>query len=129
MTQSSDKAMLIIRAAAAGNMLIHGVFRLTAGLVPPFEEYLTGLGFPPYLAWAITIFEIVASISIIVGKWVTPLALIFCVQLLAGIIMIHFSAGWFVVGGGRNGMEYSVLMIICLLCTAWVYRKPALKSA
>jgi putative oxidoreductase len=120
---SSQQAMLIIRIATAGNMLIHGVYRLTIGIVAPFEEYLMGLGFPPYTAWAITIFEIIAASSIIAGKWVTPLALIFCVQLLMGIILIHFDAGWFVVGGGRNGMEYSVLMIICLLCTAWVSRK------
>ena len=27
--------------------------------------------------------------------------------------------GWFVVGAGRNGMEYSVLLIACLLANAW----------
>jgi hypothetical protein len=26
--------------------------------------------------------------------------------------------GWFVVGGGRNGMEYSVLLILCLVVIA-----------
>lgn len=115
--------MLVIRIATAGNMFIHGMYRLSTGIVPPFEEYLTGLGFPPYTAWTITIFEIIASVLMMAGKWVTPLALVFCAELLAGILMIHFHEGWFVVGGGRNGMEYSVLMIVCLLCTAWVYRK------
>lgn len=33
-----------------------------------------------------------------------------------GIVLVHASAGWFVVGVGRNGSEYSVLLIVCLLC-------------
>jgi len=32
-----------------------------------------------------------------------------------GIALAHFPDGWFVVGGGRNGMEYSVLLILCLV--------------
>lgn len=123
MSQPAQQAMLIIRIAVAANMLIHGVYRLSVGGVVPFDGYLTGLGFPPYSAWVITIFEIIASIAIIAGRWVTPLALVFCVQLIMGIVLIHFGEGWFVVGGGRNGMEYSVLMIVCLVCTAWAYRK------
>ena len=32
-----------------------------------------------------------------------------------GIIMIHFQEGWFVVGGGRNGMEFNFLLIFVLV--------------
>jgi putative oxidoreductase len=32
-----------------------------------------------------------------------------------GIILIHFREGWFVVGGGRNGMEFNLLLIFVLL--------------
>ena len=28
--------------------------------------------------------------------------------------MVHFKEGWFVVGGGRNGMEYN-FVLICIL--------------
>ena len=35
--------------------------------------------------------------------------------LLMGIIMVHFQEGWFVVGGGRNGMEYNFLLICALV--------------
>ena len=38
---------------------------------------------------------------------------------LAGIVLVHAPAGWFVVGLGRNGMEYSVLLIACLLLVGW----------
>jgi putative oxidoreductase len=29
--------------------------------------------------------------------------------------MVHFQEGWFVVGGGRNGMEFNFLLICVLL--------------
>lgn len=111
-------SLLIIRLAAAGNMLIHGITRLYVGGVSPFDDYLVLLGFPPYSAWLITFFEIIASVIIIAGKWITPLCLVFCLELLMGIVLVHFSEGWFVVGHGRNGMEYSILLIICFGCSA-----------
>ena len=39
--------------------------------------------------------------------------------LTAGIAMVHAREGWFVVGGGRNGVEYSVLLIACLAALTW----------
>jgi putative oxidoreductase len=109
----SQLALLIIRIAVCGNMIIHGSARLISGGVTPFDGYLSALGFPPYTAWMITAFEILAAITILSGKWIVPLSILFCIELFLGIALVHFPEGWFVVGGGRNGMEYSVLLIIC----------------
>ena len=117
-TDKIQIALLIVRVAACGNMIIHGITRLSNGGVIPFDGYLSSLGFPPYTAWMITGFEILASIVIIAGKWISPLSILFCMQLLMGIILVHFPEGWFVVGAGRNGMEYNVLLIICFASTA-----------
>lgn len=116
-------AMSIIRYAAAGNLLIHGIARIANDGVTPFDGFLHALGFPPYTAWAITLFEIAASVLLMVGKWIVPICILFIVQLSIGIVLVHGTAGWFVVGAGRNGMEYSVLLIICFLCTAVVNAK------
>lgn len=32
---------------------------------------------------------------------------------LVGIWLVHLPTGWFVLGLGRNGAEYSVLLITC----------------
>lgn len=116
-------ALNLIRFAAAGNMLIHGIYRLSAGGVNPFDSWLSTLGFPPFTAWFITAFEIAAAIMIMAGKWVAPLCIIFIVQLGMGIFLLHRHEGWFVVGGGRNGVEYSLLLIICFAATAIAYWK------
>jgi putative oxidoreductase len=120
MISKTELALATIRIAAAGNLLIHGIFRLATGGVSGFEGYLQSLGLPPFTAWVLTVFEIIASLLVIAGRWVSPLCIVFCLELLAGIILVHLSEGWFVVGGGRNGMEYSVLLIFCFLATALV---------
>lgn len=111
-------ALSLIRFAAAGTMLIHGIYRLSTGGVSPFDSWLSSLGYPPFTAWLITAFEIVAAVLIILNKWVSPLSIVFIVQIGMGIFLIHRHEGWFVVGGGRNGMEYSVLLIVCFAATA-----------
>ena len=47
--------------------------------------------------------------------------------LLAGVATVHWSEGWFVVGGGRNGREFRFLLIVCLLAItlAASAQKPA----
>ncbi|HKJ16853.1 MAG TPA: hypothetical protein VJ984_05875 [Xanthomonadales bacterium] len=46
-----------------------------------------------------------------------------------GIVLVHAPEGWFVVGLGRNGMEYSVLLIVCLLSNAWLHSPRPRKNA
>lgn len=112
-------ALTIIRIAAAGNMIIHGITRLSLATVSDFDGWLTSLGFPPYTAWIITFFEIIGGVALILGiKGSKYICLVFCVQLIMGIVLVHAPEGWFVVGAGRNGMEYSVLLIICFVCTS-----------
>ena len=113
-------ALTFFRIAVALIMLIHGIGRIYLGIVSGFGEFLTLSGFPFgfYLAWAITIFEIVGSVSIAFGFYVAPLAIIFAAHLLCGIYLVHLKDGWFVVGAGRNGMEFSALLIASFITLA-----------
>lgn len=118
---SKDLALTIIRVAAAGNMLIHGISRVITGGIAPFDGYLSSLGFPPYSAFSITAFELIAAALIISNRWTSALSLVFCVELIMGIILVHGPEGWFVVGHGRNGSEYSVLLILCFISLTLLY--------
>ena len=113
-------AIVFLRIVVALIMLIHAVGRIYLGIVDGFGEFLTLSGFPLgfYLAWAITIFEIVGSVSIALGFYVAPLAIIFAAHLLCGIYLVHLKDGWFVVGAGRNGMEFSVLLVASFITLA-----------
>lgn len=108
----------VVRLTLAVLIAAHGWARLLAGGVAPFGDWLDGLGFPFGLGVAIfiTAFEIVGTVLLALGKFVFPLTLVFATIYAVGIVLVHAPAGWFVVGLGRNGSEYSVLLILCLLC-------------
>jgi len=80
--------------------------------------YLNQVGFAPLglpLAWLIKLSHIALVFSLVTDKYLklTSFATIFI--LLMGIFMIHLKEGWFVVGGGRNGVEFNFLLIMSLL--------------
>lgn len=121
-------ALRVLRVVVAILLFIHGSYRLMSGGVAGFGGFLSGAGLPlgPAIAWAITIGEIVGTVALAAGVLVRPLALWFAAELTMGIFLVHAREGWFVVGGGRNGVEYSVLLIAVLLVQAWV--APALQD-
>lgn len=116
----------IMRLAVAALIAVHGWARLVAGGVAPFGAWLDGLGFPFGLgiAASITALEIVGTVLLALGKAVVPLTLVYALVYVMGIVLVHAPAGWFVVGLGRNGAEYSVLLVICLLCIGLQHVRP-----
>ena len=122
-------ALRVLRVVVAVLLFVHGAFRLVTGGVAGFGEFLQETGIPlgTGVAWAITIMEIVGTLSMAAGIFARPLALYFAAELAVGILLVHGREGWFVVGGGRNGVEYSVLLIAVLLVQAWA--APALEDA
>lgn len=106
----------LLRLALAGLLAVHGWARLLGGGVVPFGEWLQTQGLPAgfYLAAAVTVYEIIATVLFAAGKWVWQLSLGFIGIYTTGLLLVHAPFGWFVVGAGRNGMEYSVLLILTL---------------
>jgi len=117
---SASLAITLVRVAAAGILVIHGIARAKLGIVDDFSQAFEAWGFPFgfILAWTVTVVEIVGGVALAVGFSIRPLALWFVAQLLAGIVLVHGREGWFVVGAGRNGVEFSVLLIVCLIAVA-----------
>ncbi len=113
----SDPGVRLLRFGVGALLFVHGVYRATTGGVSGFGEFLSSQGLPAgeLVAWALTLFEIVGAPLLAVGVAAVPLALLFSVELAAGIWLVHRHAGWFVVGGGRNGVEFSVCLILALV--------------
>lgn len=76
------------------------------------------IGFAPIgvaLAWAIKLSHIAAAACLLLNRWIFYPVLVSIIILIAGIVFVHAKDGWFVVGGGRNGIEYNVLLIAVLI--------------
>jgi putative oxidoreductase len=111
---------VLVRWAVSATMIIHGVARTLHGTVDDFGGYLKDVGLPfgVAIAWTLTVVEILGGLTLAAGRLVRPLCIWFFVQLGVGIYLVHRPEGWWVVGAGRNGMEYSVLLMICLVSIA-----------
>jgi putative oxidoreductase len=117
--------LLALRILVGVTMAAHGLMRLyqtffgTSG-VPAFGGFLASRGLPlgPETAWLLTIVEVFGGLALALGVAVPYLCLWFAVQLSVGIALVHARLGWFTVGAQIGGMEYSVLLILCMLVVA-----------
>lgn len=111
----------VLRLTLAVLLAAHGWMRFLGGGVVPFGDWLNsqGFSFGLYLAAAITGYEILATVFYAAGKWLWQLSLVFVLIYSCGLVLVHAPFGWFVVGAGRNGMEYSVLLIVILSCIGY----------
>lgn len=109
----------LLRLAVAIILLVHSITGMIDGGIHDFGKlYLDQVGFAPLgvpLAWAIKLSHIACAACLLWNRFIKPASVITIFILLMGIIMIHFKEGWFVVGGGRNGMEFNFLLIFVLL--------------
>lgn len=109
----------ILRFAVAIVLIMHSVPGMFNNGINDFGNlYLNSVGFAPYgvfLAWLIKLSHVMAAVLLLLNKYIKLASLVTIFVLIMGIIMVHYSEGWFVVGGGRNGVEFNVLLIFVLL--------------
>jgi putative oxidoreductase len=118
---------LVLRITLAAVFFMHGIPSIFTGAVNNFGNlYLNEVGFAPIglpLAWMIKLSHVACAVLLILNRYIRVAALITIPILVAGIIMIHAAEGWFVVGAGRNGVEFNVLLIGVLVYLAIINKK------
>jgi putative oxidoreductase len=118
---------LVLRITLAVIFFMHGIPSILTGAVNNFgNQYLNTVGFAPIglpLAWAIKLSHVACAILLILNRYIRPAAIVTIPILIAGIVLIHAAEGWFVVGAGRNGMEFNVLLISALVYLAIINKK------
>lgn len=109
----------ILRLTMAIVLLTHSIPGMLDGGVHAFGEmFLNPIGFAPLgvpIAWAVKISHVVCAVLFLMNKYIKPASYVTILILIMGIILVHFKEGWFVVGGGRNGVEYNFVLICILL--------------
>lgn len=105
--------------------ILHGGARLYEQSVPGFGEFIGSNGIPGglYIAWFITVFEIIGGILMFLRYAVKIFCVIEILILLGGIFLVHSKSGWFTVGATLNGIEFSVVLIGVLLAIFLAERK------
>jgi putative oxidoreductase len=113
---SQRHALLALRIMVGIIMMAHGFQRLYYGTVADFGGYLDSLGLMigTPIAWSITLFELAAGATLALGFFQKWISLTWLLVIVPGIFLVHLPNGWYVVGPGTGGVEYSCLIVVCL---------------
>lgn len=108
--------LAILRVVVGLIYVMHGYPKLFGG-VDATAEMLSSLGFPVAEGFAIflALLETVGGALLIGGLFVTPLAILFIIEMTLGIVLVHAANGFYVIGPGQGGIELNLLLIASLL--------------
>ena len=113
------KNNFILRFAVAVILLAHSIPGMFNNGINDFGKlYLNEIGFSPLgipLAWAIKLSHVLFAFCLLFNKYIKLASITTIIILVMGIALVHFKEGWYVVGGGRNGVEFNFLLIFSLL--------------
>ena len=86
---------------------LHAGARLYDASVDDFGSFIESKGYAGglYLAWFVTIFELVGGIAVFLRYAVKVFCAIEILILLSGIFLVHWPNGWFTVGAQQGGMN------------------------
>lgn len=114
---SATYPALILRILMGIIFITHGAARLFYNSVSDFGGFLNSKCFVigVFIAWAITLGEIICGGLMAAGYKVKYCVVFHALVIIGGIFLVHLPNGWFVVGHGSGGVEYSVLILAVLL--------------
>lgn len=113
------KKSVFLRLGLSVILLMHSVISIFSGDVNNFGHlYLDSIGFSPfgiYIAWAVKLTHLFTVPLLWFDRYIKPVAIGNILIFVFGIYFVHWQNGWFVVGGGTNGIEFNVLLIFSFL--------------
>jgi putative oxidoreductase len=119
----------VLRIVVCLLLSVHGWYRFYEGSLPVLGGILEQRGFPfaMVLVWLVNLAETGGTLLLALRILAAPISLILAGIYATGVVLFHWRQGFFVVGPGTAGWEYSALLIVCLLITAAV-NLPKVKS-
>lgn len=103
----------LLRFGLSVIMIMHGLPSFIEMSVLDFgkgmESWFGFMGLP--LAIFVKLIHVVTIPALWFNKYLKPLAILNIIIFLMGIILVHAKNGWYVVGGGSEGVEFNWLLI------------------
>jgi putative oxidoreductase len=109
-------SLIALRTVLGIIFITHGAARIYYASVTDFGTFLESKNIPLgiLVAWTITLGEMVGGTLLILNKYVRYCVIFHAAVILGGIVMVHLPNGWFTVGHGSGGVEYSLLILAVL---------------
>ena len=110
MNNQTETAALLLRLALGTMFVAHGLLKVMVFTLPGTAGFFEQVGFPGWLAYPVTVAEVVGGVLLIPGVAVRPVA-IALLPVLLGATYVHFGAGW-VFSNPNGGWEYPAFLTV-----------------
>jgi putative oxidoreductase len=116
-------AMDLVKLAVCAIIFTHGIHRYLYGEIAPLGNALAAFGFPfpQGQAQLVNLAETVGVLLIASGVLVRTMCAVLVIIFATGIALIHWQLGFFILGPGEGGWEFSALLIACFTAVALDY--------
>lgn len=103
-----DYAALILRISLGSMFLAHGLLKLVVFTLPGTAQFFASVGFPGWLAYPVTLGEIIGGALLVAGIKTRAVSLLL-LPILLGAITVHFGNGWLYTNA-NGGWEYAAFL-------------------
>ena len=116
MNDRTETAALLLRLGLGTMFIAHGLLKVMVFTLPGTVGFFEQVGFPGWLAYAVTFAEIGGGILLIAGIAVTQVS-VALLPVLLGALYVHWGAGW--VFSSPNGCwEYPAFLALASVVQA-----------
>jgi putative oxidoreductase len=87
-TSNDDLGKLVIRAAVAILVLLHGISKLIGG-IDGITGMVTNAGLPAIFAYGVYVGEVIAPVLVLIGLWTRAAAAVMVINMVVAIMLAH----------------------------------------
>jgi putative oxidoreductase len=109
-----DLGLLVLRASLAVIVLLHGIFKISAG-VSWMAQPLAAFGLPSFVAYGVYVAEIVAPVLLIAGAWTRLAALVIAFDMAMAVLLVLRSRLFALNEAGGWAIELEALIFFAAL--------------
>ena len=113
-SSTAPYAILLLRVSLGVMFLAHVALKIFVFTVPGFVGYFGSLGLPAIVAYGTIALELLGGIALILGIYVSWVALPLAIEVLGTIVLVHGANGWLFTNKG-GGWEYPAFWTVGLI--------------
>jgi len=113
-SSTAPYAILLLRVSLGVMFLAHVALKIFVFTVPGFVGYFGSLGLPAIVAYGTIALELLGGIALILGIYVSWVALPLAIEVLGTIVLVHGANGWLFTNKG-GGWEFPAFWTVGLI--------------
>ena len=113
-SSTAPYAVLLLRVSLGVMFLAHVALKIFVFTVPGFVGYFGSLGLPAIVAYGTIALELLGGIALILGIYVSWVALPLALEMLGTIVLVHGANGWLFTNKG-GGWEFPAFWTVGLV--------------